>query len=195
MATFVISEVRAAAREATRVYAVQKTAAMILNEAVRTQTTAKTYDIFLSHAFKDAELILGVKVKLEKYGYSVYVDWMEDPQLDRSAVTPATASTLRERMNRCRCLFYATTEASSGSKWMPWECGYVDGKRLGRSAILPVTETANYSYKGQEYLGIYPYVMEAPLEGQTQKILWINRSTDVYCTLDEWLSGKEPYKH
>ncbi len=196
MATFTISEVRAAAREARRVFAVQKTAAMILNEAVRTQTTAKTYDIFLSHAFKDAELILGVKVKLEKYGYSVYIDWLEDPHLDRSAVTPTTAATLRERMNRCSCLFYATTEASSASKWMPWECGYVDGKKRGRSAILPVTEAGRESYKGQEYLGVYPYVTETPRkEDKTRRILWINRSDDVYCTFDKWLSGEEPYKH
>ena len=126
MATFKISDVRSAGRAAS---SMQKTASIMLNEAVREQTTTKTYDIFLSHAFKDAELILGVKVKLEGYGHSVYVDWVDDPQLDRSAVTPETAATLRQRMACCRSLFYSTTEASSNSKWMPWECGYVDGSR------------------------------------------------------------------
>lgn len=191
MSTFRISDVRSIGRAATRM---QKTASMMLNEAVRAQSTTKTYDVFLSHAFKDAELILGVKLKLEAYGHSVYVDWLEDPQLDRSAVTRRTASTLRDRMNCCRSLFYSTTESSSQSKWMPWECGYVDGKR-GRSAILPLTETGAGVYRGQEYLGIYPYVTEAPRKGQTTKILWIHRSPDVYCSFTKWLTGKAPYKH
>jgi len=191
MSTFKISDVRLIGRA---VGGPQKTASSVLNEAVRTQTTTKTYDIFLSHAFKDAELILGVKVKLETYGHSVYVDWLEDPQLDRSAVTPETAAKLRQRMTCCRSLFYSTTEASSNSKWMPWECGYVDGKR-GRTAILPLTETSMETYKGQEYLGIYPYVMEAPQEGETAKKLWVHYSPDTYCTFSAWLQGFEPSKH
>jgi hypothetical protein len=191
MSTFKISDVRAVGRAATTM---QKTASVVLKEAVRAQTTTKTYDIFLSHAFSDAELILGVKVKLEGYGYSVYVDWLEDPQLDRSAVNPGTAETLRKRMACCRSLFYSTTEASSNSKWMPWECGYVDGKR-GRSAILPLTDTGTAAFKGQEYLGIYPYIMEAPQKGETAKRLWVHHSPEVYCTFAAWMQGNEPCKH
>lgn len=190
MTTFTISEVRSIGRAAR----MQETASVILDAAVRSQTTAKTHDIFLSHAFKDAELILGVKLKLESYGLSVYVDWVDDPQLDRSAITSRTASTLRDRMDCCRSLFYSTTASSSQSKWMPWECGYVDGKR-GRSAILPLTETGTCLYEGQEYLGIYPYITEAPRKGQTAKILWVIQTHDIYCTLAEWLDGKKPYKH
>lgn len=181
MSTFRVADVRAAGRSATYM---QKTAGMVLDEAVRAQTTTRTYDIFLSHSFRDAELILGVKVKLERYGYSVYIDWVEDPQLDRSDVTPGTAATLRSRMDCCKSLFYSTTESSCNSKWMPWECGYVDGKR-GRSAILPLTDSGTESYRGQEYLGIYPYITEAPMQGQTEKILWVNRSSDVYCRFGE----------
>lgn len=190
MATFRTSDVRNLGRTAR----MQKTASMVLNEAVRAQTTTKAYDVFLSHAFKDAELILGLKVKLEGYGHSVYVDWIDDPQLDRSAVTSSTASRLRERMDCCQSLFYSTTESSSKSKWMPWECGYVDGKR-GRSAILPLTDTGVSVFKGQEYLGIYPYITEAPIKGYTKKILWVHESSDVYCKFTEWLAGKKPYKH
>lgn len=190
MATFKTSEVRNLGRAAH----MHKTASIVLNEAVRAQTTTKMYDIFLSHAFSDAELILGVKVKLERYGHSVYVDWIDDPQLDRSSVTSSTANWLRERMNCCQSLFYSTTESSSKSKWMPWECGYVDGKH-GRSAILPLTETGVSVFNGQEYLSIYPYITEAPIKGQTRKILWVHESNNVYCKFTEWLAGKKPYKH
>lgn len=191
MATFRISELRNLGRAATPM---QKTASTVLTETVRSQTTTRNYDIFLSHAFRDAELILGVKVKLEKYGHSVYVDWVEDPQLDRATVTARTASALRKRMGCCRSLFYATTEASTQSKGMPWECGYVDGK-CGRSAILPLTDTGGSAFKGQEYLGIYPYITEDPPEGQTRKVLWVNQSKDIYCSFAQWLDGKLPQRH
>ena len=49
------------------------------------------FDIFLSHAYEDAEVIAGVKLLIEKEGLSVYVDWIEDAQADRSQVTAKTA--------------------------------------------------------------------------------------------------------
>lgn len=193
MATFIIDDIRQRAQRAQTVHNFSKSAATALNEAVAEQSTAKTYDIFLSHSFKDAELILGVKLKLEDHGYAVYIDWIEDPKLDRSKVTRDTAETIRDRMNCCKSLFYSTTPSSSDSKWMPWECGYMDGKR-SRSAILPLTHTGLNIYDGQEYLGVYPYVVEGKdKEGNIR--LWVHKAPKVYCTLDGWLSGKEPTRH
>jgi hypothetical protein len=191
MSTFIINDIRSIGRAATEI---NKTASVMLNKAVKAQSTTRSYDIFLSHSFNDAELILGLKIKLERYGNSVYVDWLDDPQLDRNSVTPATANQLRDRMNCCRSLFYATTKSSSQSKWMPWECGYIDGK-VGLSAILPLTESKNYNYTGQEYLGIYPYITEETIKGTTTNILWVNQSNNVYCKFSEWLAGQKPYEH
>lgn len=115
-----------------------------------------TYDIFLSHAYEDAEVIAGVKVLIEKEHLSVYVDWIEDAQTDRSRVTPATADLLRQRMNHCRYLLFATTRSSPSSKWMPWELGYFDGLRPNHVGILPVVHSTGDDFKGQEYLGLYP---------------------------------------
>lgn len=122
----------------------------------------KRFDIFLSHSIGDAEVILGVKELLETDGLSVYVDWMVDPQLDRRKVTPATAARLRQRMNQCGYLLYASSNSSSGSKWMPWELGYFDGRR-GRIGILPVVASAGARFAGVEYLGLYPRVELADL--------------------------------
>jgi hypothetical protein len=47
--------------------------------------------VFLCHSIRDAELIQGAKTILEKRQLSVYVDWIIDPQTDRSAVTAETA--------------------------------------------------------------------------------------------------------
>lgn len=193
MATFKIEDVRARAKKEPTIQTFQKSAAAVLDEAVKSQTTTRTYDIFLSHSFRDAELILGVKLKLEDYGYSVYVDWIEDAKLDRSKVTKETAKTLRTRMDCCKCLFYSTTESSADSKWMPWECGYMDGKK-GKSAIFPLTYTGMSTFSGQEYLGVYPYIME-DRDTYGHKLLWVHEDSNTYCPLDAWLKGSQPKRH
>jgi hypothetical protein len=114
------------------------------------------YDIFLSHAYEDAEVIAGIKVMLEADGLSVYVDWLDDPQADRSQVTPATAEMLRERMRMSRFLLFVSSKASPNSRWMPWELGYFDGFRPDRVGVLPVVDSTSAGFRGQEYLGLYP---------------------------------------
>lgn len=119
---------------------------------------AGPYDIFLSHSFHDAELILGVRTILQRAGKRVYVDWIDDPELDRSRVSMRTAARLRERMLQCRSLIYAATKASTMSKWMPWELGYFDGHKGPEAvAIMPLVDHEGESL-GQEYLSLYPTV-------------------------------------
>ena len=169
----------------------QKSAGTILNERVVAKARVEQFDIFLSHSLSDQKLILGIWLSLEDMGYEVYVDWIHDRQLSRDSVTKETAEVLRHRMRSSKCLFFATTANSSASKWMPWELGYKDGQNK-RAAILPVSRSSTNSYSGQEYLGIYPYVTEDPIQGQTQKSLWINESPSRYVSFDAWLNGKEP---
>ena len=149
----------------------------MLNESIEKQASLRHFDIFLSHAFADAEVVLGIKLKLESYGNSVYVDWIDDPKLDRSSVNSDTAEVLKERMDDCSALFWATSDSSSQSKWMPWECGYFDGKKE-KVAILPVTEERTNSYSGQEYLGLYPFVLEGRYEGESTDDLFIRFKDD-----------------
>lgn len=114
-----------------------------------------TYDVFLSHSVHDEVLILGLKRELEQVNLCVYVDWIEDADLERSKVLPSTAARLRERMRSCRSLIYATSRNSTASRWMPWELGYFDGHHgQPKVAICPI-EMGTGSIHGQEYLGIY----------------------------------------
>lgn len=118
-------------------------------------SAAGAYDVFLSHSIRDDVLVLGLKKELERVRLTVYVDWMEDPDLDREKVSPMTASRLRQRMRSCRSLVYATSSNASASKWMPWELGYFDGHHgQAKVAICPI-ELGTGSNQGQEYLGIY----------------------------------------
>lgn len=135
------------------------TAKVLLEAATESFSESKSYDVFLSHARVDSELVLGVKLLLEDRGTTVYVDWIEDPQLDRSNVNAKTAELLRRRMHRCRSLMYVHTDNSAASRWIPWELGYFDGYS-GAVAIFPVTLIERSSFEGQEYLGLYPYVEE-----------------------------------
>ena len=88
-------------------------------EVLRKSAAVGAFDIFLSHSFQDANLILGVKAILESSGKTVYVDWINDPLMDRSRVVSATAARLRQRMIQCKGFVYASTAAASHSKWMP----------------------------------------------------------------------------
>lgn len=130
----------------------------LLNESVKKQNSLSNYDVFLSHSVKDAQIVLGVKNWLEENGMKVYVDWIDDKQLDRSKVTSKTAEILRTRMRQSSSLIYIATDNSSQSKWMPWELGYFDGYSFGKVAILPILIYENQSFSGQEYLGLYPLV-------------------------------------
>ena len=123
-------------------------------------SAAATFDVFLSHSKEDAEIIAGVKRLLEAGGLTVYVDWIDDSQLDRSRVTTATAAQLRKRMRQCKSLIFATSKSSSDSKWMPWELGYFDGFKPGHVAVLPLVSTPGAAFVGQEYLGLYPRVQD-----------------------------------
>jgi len=154
MAYLRISEARTAGQGA-RSY-VSKSASQMLIEDSRRFSSQSTYDVFLSHAFKDADIVLGVKSLIEAEGLKVYVDWIEDTTLDRAKVTRGTAKVLRERMRTCASLVYVHTPSASESAWMPWELGYFDALKPGYVWILPLVELSDSEFKGQEYLGLYP---------------------------------------
>jgi hypothetical protein len=193
MGTFTINDVRLRAKKVLQGQTLNKSAATVLRSSVSAHTGTQTYDVFLSHSIKDADLILGTKAVLEEHDYSVYVDWVSDPHLDRGQVSKATAQTIRSRMDCCKSLFYTTTPASTQSKWMPWECGYMDGKK-GRAAIFPLTQTEQSHFSGQEYLSVYPYITREISNGG-KMLLWVCEAPAIYCSFDQWLEGKQPWKH
>lgn len=146
------------------------------------------YDIFLSHSSKDKEAVGGLASLLtDVYKLSVYVDWINDPGLDRSNVTKDTAEILKLRMSNSACLFYVTSENAPKSKWMPWELGIMDAL-TGKVAICPLSnkDSAENAFNGQEYLGLYPYVDEIslPLYG---KQLLIHNSSNKSILFELWL--------
>jgi hypothetical protein len=177
---------RSQAVERARRATLTKTASAIFEARLDATKSPERRDVFLSHSFADRELILGIALILEDLRHSVYLDWRDDPELSRERVTPQTASVLRERMQRCRCLLFATSPNSPDSKWMPWELGYMDGHN-GKAAILPILDRPGESVSGQEYLGVYPDADVAKTKGGVMKV-WINRGGQSVA-LDDWLKA------
>jgi hypothetical protein len=135
-----------------------KAAGEILAEESSRALKTDHFDVFLSHSFKDALAILGVKRMMESFGLIVYVDWIVDQDLDRENVSLNTARVLRARMDQSSSLVYVHSDNSGKSAWMPWELGYSDGKRPSFVWILPIVELYDTEFKRQEYLCLYPVI-------------------------------------
>lgn len=175
---------RTAREEARSVF--REDAKDTLRRVARAAADAR-FDVFLCHAYLDAEEVKGVYLMLRDQGLSVYVDWLVDRDLDRDAITPETADRLRLRIRNSKALIYATSTNAADSKWMPWELGYADA-RLGLVAVAPLNETAATSdhFQGREYLGLYPYI------SNPAGVLSVHRSAFSYTPLSRFLTGERP---
>ena len=162
------------------------------NQRVFNRDSALTYDIFLSHSYSDKVKVHKLVKMFNDCGYSVYVDWIDDKQLDRSLVDSQTANILKARMKNSKGLAFLTTANSVSSKWCPWELGYMDGLKNGRCCILPVLQYKRDYFSGQEYLGIYPYLDYEVIGGTTKYEFWVNSPSNpkMYVNLRDWLNGK-----
>ena len=169
-----------------------KTAGALLTESAQSKSRTSEFDIFLAHAYLDATLVAGLKADIEDMGFSVYVDWIQDSHLDRASVDKSSVELLRSRLKQSKSLFFATSDNSSTSKWMPWECGFFDGIK-GRVAICPVSLQGSQSeYSGQEYLSLYPYIQKDKPKGGDKQTLWVYDTRTKYIIYREWLAGKSP---
>jgi hypothetical protein len=166
------------------------TAKSIATESEQYFTPSKKYDVFLSHSSKDAELVVGVKVWLEEQGNTVYVDWLDDAEVDRSKVTTENANMLKTRMKACSSMIFIATENSAASKWVPWELGYFDGLKEDRVAVLPVLEDWQTSFDGQEYLGLYPVIEQTTINYVPRNV--VRRKNLTHASMDQFTRGT-PY--
>lgn len=180
------SRIRQAAREAS-------THHIMIGESIMHFDADQRYDLFISHSFADRELVNGLYYLFNKADYKVYIDWIDDKNLSRKNVTPETARIIKNRIKASTGTAYISTSNSTNSKWCPWELGVADGMK-DRVCILPVMES---SFKGQEYLGLYPYLEYAQIQGKEKYDFWVHDQIDKekYIILRRWLEGNLPYIH
>ncbi|MDR3007196.1 MAG: toll/interleukin-1 receptor domain-containing protein [Sphingobacterium sp.] len=165
-----------------------------LNESIKMFSEAKqknTFDIFLSHSFLDQDAVKGLFIVLTRLGFSVYVDWIIDPQLDRKNVTKESAKLIQRRLRSCKCLLLAISENADLSRWIPWELGYVDG-HTNLCALIPVANanSTSYNFERKEYLLLYPFVKKTEFNGVDN--LWVIDSDDKFIGFDTWIRNGMP---
>ena len=149
------------------------------------------FDIFLSHSSNEPdEILLGIKRLLEDEELTVYVDRYTDPHLSYSSINAKTAETLERRMRHSSSLLYVYSSHSTTSRWMPWELGFFDGLK-GRVGVVPVVQSKKDEFKGEEYIGLYPYVDQAVSTIKETQRLWINRAPNEYALLKLWAFGND----
>src|SRR5665647_556396 len=166
----------------------------ILNEnrqisELKHTATGKLFDLFISHSSLDKKLVLTLVDLFNDAGYSVYVDWINDKQLDRNSITKETAQTIKTRVLESSGLSYIATQNATNSKWCPWELGIADGLKNGRVCICPVLDNSQDTFVGQEYLGIYPYLVYTKEEKSGKDNFWVHDSANKkkYVVLSSWL--------
>lgn len=166
-----------------------------MNESTRlfSQRDSKhdVFDIFLCHSYLDREEVKGMYLELTRKGYSVYVDWIVDPQLSRENVTKESAELIRKRLHTSKSLILAFSTNVALSKWVPWELGYVDG-HTKKCALAPVAEVNQQSYERSEYLKLYPILAKEGGYVQDAYPIHVAESRNTYVDFSSWLRGASP---
>lgn len=156
-----------------------------------TSTPGKRYDVFLSHRYRDREAVEALHHHIEdRLGYSVYLDWKEQPHLDRSKVEKETAEFFRRVMRQCSCLVFFASPNAPASAWMPWELGFFDGRHGARRIAVFTPDRSTFKPGPQEYLNLYEVVDMQTLED------FLLRATDdtaamTGATIDQWLRHQD----
>ena len=124
------------------------------------------YDIFLSHKYTNKFYNFTLYFVLKYiYRLNVYVDWIENPNLNRKKVSKQTINVLSKALKKSKYLLFFNLNDNSTTTWMAWEVGYFKGlnKRVGimdlgdylkgRSNVEKLS--SNEVFKVNNYLGIY----------------------------------------
>lgn len=118
-------------------------------------------NVFVSHKHEDLSILSGVIGFFEqKYGVKIYIDSKDVvmPQV----TSGETAIRIKDRIDKCDKFILLATDKAVESKWCNWELGYGDAKKYysGDIALLSLRDEEG-SYKGNEYLSIYPHIIPA----------------------------------
>ena len=132
------------ARRRARAYASAKN--LSVDQALREQARldGAKYDVFLSQAIKDKEIVLGVYAILtEDLGLSVFCDWMEGSASDHASTKPEDADYLRKKLRASTGLVFIDSENAEQSTWMSWEIGWFDAANGRIGAMFDIVRRAD----------------------------------------------------
>lgn len=113
--------------------------------------------VFLSHKHGETEIIKQAIALLNKLGVLVYVDWQDYgiPKITDGS----TAIRIKNKIKENQKFILLATEDAIASKWCNWELGLGDAFKFPENiAIMPITNSENSQFSGNEYLQTYPII-------------------------------------
>lgn len=120
----------------------------------------KISTVFISHKHDDLDDLQSIIGFLQKsYGVKAYID-SKDPNMPQKT-SGETAKRIKERIDKCNKFILLATNGAVESKWCNWELGFGDAKKYKKNiALFPIKTKgeSDYTYKGNEYMSIYPYI-------------------------------------
>ena len=123
------------------------------------QFAQRTTTVFISHKHDDLADLEGIIGFLEQqYGVKVYID-SRDPSMPQKT-SGETASKIKKRIEFCDKFILLATNGAIDSKWCNWELGYGDAHKYQENIALFPMQPKGSSYTGNEYMEIYPYIVE-----------------------------------
>lgn len=148
--------------------------------------------VFLSHKHDEQDILQDVVAFLKEEGVDVYVDWM-DPSMP--AYTNAeTAHSLKQKIKIADKFILVATPNAINSKWCNWELGLGDAAKYKEHiALLPINKTYE-TFKGAEYLAIYPYIYYEDGNNKDTKGRYIREGYYVKYRLDNGNKRLIPFK-
>ena len=156
---------------------------IILNDSRSYSRSSYKTSIFLSHSHLDKDYITDTIVFLRNMRVNVYIDWMDDNMPKETS--GKTADILKQKIKENDKFIFLATNNSISSKWCNWEIGFGDAhKYIDKIALLPLAD--NYTeWKGNEYLQIYPHIVESDYTNDYYKVIFPNGKE---MSLYEWLN-------
>lgn len=113
-----------------------------------------------------------------------------------------TAANLKERIKQCDKYILLATNAAIDSKWCNWELGYGDAQKYrDHIALFPIKPRGTYdsSYRGAEYLSLYPYVLyedgtgtynDGSIIAKGYYVVYHENGKQYYQTLSRWFEKR-----
>lgn len=102
----------------------------------------QTFDIFLSHSSRDEKELLRIKSVLNKQGFTVYIDWVNDREmLNRANQDDNTWNALFLRMDQSCRLLYVMTDNCISSECTKKEVEYFKAKNKSVYVYQPKPTT------------------------------------------------------